>query len=1463
VATLALGVTGAIIGGALGSMVGMPALGASIGWSLGVAGGTMIEGAGGSKVRVEGPRVSDLQSSDSALGEPIPIAYGSVRLAGQYIWSPKIEETRHRQTETEAGIKTVTTTYSYAMDAAIGICAGPVEGVHRIWADGKLIHGPSPVRDATGEIVNTATDPGVLLKGTIRIHLGGEDQLPDPLIQAAQGVDRTPAYRGLCYVVFEGFALADYGNRRPNLTFEVAIGTPSTFAWQPPSSGTHDESGDRIIGGSNTSGSYYRVASETYFTYAAVPTRTYFAVATKPDLWIADTKNYGLNWVWLDRAHTGSTTSVVMLEAAPGAIETVVVEYDTNSDTKYHLERVNPWTGDVLAGPLSWNKTSWTADTAAGTCSCISHDGQYLYRWHTFPGQHNRGIYSALSNDDSRAVLGRVSVIATSTMTVVNTYWLTVFRAAGDPRGVASLLPSRIGHRSQQHPDSVWVTASNLISSEVWSDPLYAADVDWGTALSYAGATVTSPLDAWHDASLITFGVVLLGPSGIRLQHHWTPAELPMPRMGYFTNQASGATGLTDVPCALLEIERLPDTLFLSNYSFLHKINLLTGNIDAQLQLAPTALETADSDDWFDARDASGSPAGSLFWNPGTGLGAPAALDPATVVLPSASNLADAWNDPTAGQEDSAQTWGLADLTTMTWTARYKWPDVATSQQTGVYLPALHAIRGSTSTVWLDKNDGSTTAADLAAIVADVCRRCGLENADLDVSELTDEVFGYTLTRRSSGFSQIEQLTACYFFDAVESDWILKFRKRDRSVTSVVPLADTGAVSGTGQPGETIEDTVTDELDLPERVDLVFGDYRRDYQPNTMGAKRPRGATIARNLATMEAAIVFDGPAEPKRIADKMLSEAWNRRPARLRLGPRWALLEPNDVITVTALNAAYTLQVRRIADGADLTVEIDAETFSSELYDSDVLAPDTSSSFPTQTAPATPPTLRTALVDGLTLPDVTGNDVGFLVGAALATDGGTWSGATVYVSEDDGETWVASGGVNELITHGTLAGGLADAATTTTVDDTGWLDVQLSTFGTLDSISRAELLTGEANLLLVGDATTGYELLQFETATWLRIGRYRLTGLVRGLRGTEHLTGTHHAGQDVWLLDPDALLFLGITDAEVGATRLVKLVPSGQTTDDVTALSITLDAASVRPWSPTQVAATHPSALSGDRRYTWIRRAGRDQSWLPWRDVELADDEVPETYEVDVLDEDGNLARTLTSASTAAGSFVDNSSQAAFYVLADAQTDHGDRHGWRCALAGGSFETGSTGWTVTAGTWTASTVSAMPSPVDGRSYLITQASAGAACALEQRCDLRQEDWHGLDFAQVESGRLEARCELQVAWRETAGPAVTLRLDLANAAGSVVANASVSYANPAALGVAARAWGTVELTVAAPASTVAATVAIAVATPGGSTRHVAVDDVRLYLNEIVGQRLLRVFQRSTTVGRGWPANTDV
>src|SRR3954454_23102986 len=204
-AALVLFVAGAAVGGAVGGPAG-----AIAGRLAGAIGGSFIDRAlfGSSSSRqVEGPRLADLEVMASTEGAPIPRVYGRARLAGQVIWATPLEEVVSVRDETDggggkggSGNTTTTTTYSYFANFAVGVCAGPIGRIARIWADGKPL-------DLTGLMVRT--------------YKGDETQTADPLIVAREGAADAPAYRGLAYVVFERLPLEDFGNRIPQLSFEV------------------------------------------------------------------------------------------------------------------------------------------------------------------------------------------------------------------------------------------------------------------------------------------------------------------------------------------------------------------------------------------------------------------------------------------------------------------------------------------------------------------------------------------------------------------------------------------------------------------------------------------------------------------------------------------------------------------------------------------------------------------------------------------------------------------------------------------------------------------------------------------------------------------------------------------------------------------------------------------------------------------------------------------------------------------------------------------------------------------------------------------------------------------------------------------------------------------------------------------------------------------------------------------
>ncbi|MCO5083446.1 MAG: glycoside hydrolase TIM-barrel-like domain-containing protein [Rhizobiaceae bacterium] len=192
-ATILLQAAGVAIGGALGP------IGAAVGSAVGALAGYAIDTAiiNGMQ-RIEGPRLSGARPFSAEEGVAIPRVYGVARMGGLVIWATRFEEARETSRQGMKGPRV--TEYSYFANLAFALCEGEIAGVRRIWADGK-------------ELDQTLHE--------IRVHRGTEAQEPDPLIEARQGAGNAPAYRGTAYVVFERFPLAEYGNRIPQLQFEV------------------------------------------------------------------------------------------------------------------------------------------------------------------------------------------------------------------------------------------------------------------------------------------------------------------------------------------------------------------------------------------------------------------------------------------------------------------------------------------------------------------------------------------------------------------------------------------------------------------------------------------------------------------------------------------------------------------------------------------------------------------------------------------------------------------------------------------------------------------------------------------------------------------------------------------------------------------------------------------------------------------------------------------------------------------------------------------------------------------------------------------------------------------------------------------------------------------------------------------------------------------------------------------
>lgn len=220
-AQVVLGVAGAVVG----SFFGMPQLGYAVGSAIG--------GLFAPQPHSEGPRLSDRRLTSSVYGNPVPRVYGSYRTAGEVIFALPIREVSTTAEAGKGGGPTQTT-YSYFGTFAIALCEGEIAGIRRVWANGELVFDISDTT-SSGDVGAPAAAGSTSFLGLIKtldasqaakalnnymtVYTGSESQLPDPTLQAND--PNSSAYRGMAYVVFADMPLEKFGNRMPNLLFEV------------------------------------------------------------------------------------------------------------------------------------------------------------------------------------------------------------------------------------------------------------------------------------------------------------------------------------------------------------------------------------------------------------------------------------------------------------------------------------------------------------------------------------------------------------------------------------------------------------------------------------------------------------------------------------------------------------------------------------------------------------------------------------------------------------------------------------------------------------------------------------------------------------------------------------------------------------------------------------------------------------------------------------------------------------------------------------------------------------------------------------------------------------------------------------------------------------------------------------------------------------------------------------------
>jgi hypothetical protein len=201
-ATVVLGAAGAVIGGVVSG--GNPQA-IQAGWAVGTLIGGLIDAP--HQTPQSRGRLDDLRITGSSYGAIIPQIWGLGKVGGNIIWSLPLVETSGAG---PGGHKFGPSTrlYHYYASFAVAVCRGPITRIRRIWAEDRLIY------DYSNADVSAPASGLTIYEGT-------ETQVSDALIASSQPSGQAPAFRGLCYVVFDTLALDTWAGRIPALSFEV------------------------------------------------------------------------------------------------------------------------------------------------------------------------------------------------------------------------------------------------------------------------------------------------------------------------------------------------------------------------------------------------------------------------------------------------------------------------------------------------------------------------------------------------------------------------------------------------------------------------------------------------------------------------------------------------------------------------------------------------------------------------------------------------------------------------------------------------------------------------------------------------------------------------------------------------------------------------------------------------------------------------------------------------------------------------------------------------------------------------------------------------------------------------------------------------------------------------------------------------------------------------------------------
>jgi hypothetical protein len=1254
------GLSGAVIGQAIGSVVGSAIDNYLFAPTL--------------KSSQEGPRLSEASVMTSVEGNSILRGYGRFKSAGNIIWATRLREEVVKETTKTGGkgggggSEVTTTTYNYYANFAVGLCEGPILGVHRIWADGKLVD---------------------LSAYTYRVYKGTETQTPDSLMEQKDGSGNVPSYRGLAYIVFEDMPINKFGNRIPQLTFEIT---------KPVTRSDNDAVGDLIKGidlipGTTEFGYDPNVIVQKYPDNSSLVENDHTGdgrsdwkhaldqlqinlpncgLVTLVVAWFGDDLRMGNCTIrpkvenqtkitnpisWTVAGLTRSSATVISTyngKPAFGGSPNDLSVYRAILDLKsrgfevmlYPFIMMDIPAGNTLPNPYS--------DNAAGV-------GQVTYPWRgritCSPAIGYVGTVdkSATAATQANAFLGSATAAHFSgSGGTVNfsggadwgyrrfiLHMAQLCKEAGGVDyfciGTEMVEANRVRDGSNNFPfvDGLVSLAAQVTILLPSAKLGYAAD--WSEYNSYRPTDGTNDLyfhldPLWSDANIDFIGIDNYmklsdwrdsdshADYGTGNDSYGNPKGFSIYDLDYLKGQVAGG----------------------EDYDYFY-----ASEADRQSQTRTAITDGAYSKPWvYRQKDLVNWWQNDHYNRPGgTESGSPTAWVPESKpilftefgcpAINKGTNQPNVFYDPkssesavpyfsSGGRDDEIQRQYVRAM------VEY-WADNANNPASGVYAGRmLDTTRmcywsydarpwptfPTDGDTWADQENwqfGHWLSGRIDTVyVPDLLNQLA-EDYNITANYNFDKAYGscdgFVVQNKASFRSIVEPLATLYQFDIIESgDYLKAISQQEVRSLVTVGLEDIAEA----RENEPIVLTRSQASELPVGMSIRYIDIYKDYEPAAVSQRRE--TVESESEPASDTPIVIDYT-RAQQMIDRLLYSAWVKRTiGEFGLLPEFIYLESGDVITLADGTFDKPLRLESIVDGS-------YRMAVGRSFDLGIFQPGGGSSrtqrINTQVVDPAP---LVALMD---LPMLRSIDVPYrpYVGGYVTP----WSGVNIYKSITNGNFGLDTTLLAPAVLGETTA--VFNPGVTDVWDQANELKVKIYS-DQLSSLPEENVLNG-GNALAVENSSGGWEIVQFVTATLTGTRQYTLTKLLRGQLGTEdNMEVSLPIGSRVVLLE-STIQQLGMGINDIGREYYLRYGPADRDIGDslYQTETKTFTGRGLKPFSPVHI---EGEDVAGDITLSWVRRdrIGSD-GWDYLSDIPMS--EAYLQFEVDILDGSNNVVRTLT----------------------------------------------------------------------------------------------------------------------------------------------------------------------------------------------------------------------------------------